>query len=43
MGEGATKGKSVFSAKWVIRDKDNNIIDQGTDGPTQGGKGEEKK
>lgn len=40
------KGKSAIVAEWVIRDKDGNIKEQGTDLPTpqeekEGGQGEE--
>ena len=40
MEEGIAKGKSGMSAKWVIKDKEGNILDQGSEG-TEEGEGEE--
>ena len=42
MGEGSVKGKSAIAGEWVIRDKDGNIKEQGTDiHIEEGGQGEE--
>jgi len=41
MEGGITKGKGEISGDWIIRDKHGKIKEQGTDSPTQGGKGEE--
>ena len=40
MEEGSVKGKSAIAGEWVIRDKEGNIKEQGTDTQPEGG-GEE--
>ena len=43
MGGGKTRGKSEITAEWVIRDKEGNIKEQGTDLPTQKEEGQGKE
>ena len=41
MEEAITKTKSKMVAEWVIKDKDGNIKEQGTDSTQEEGEGEE--